>query len=81
MGNGYQGPRERLSANLKKAFLGTSRMVQWLRSHLPIQGLRVQSLARELRSHVPWSNKVRTLQLESPRAPMNPQRSQNKLIF
>ena len=51
MGNGYQGPRERLSANLKKAFLGTSRMVQWLRSHLPIQGLRVQSLARELRSH------------------------------
>ena len=52
MGNGSRGPREVLSANLKKAFRGTSRMVQWLRSHLPIQRLRVQFLLIELRSHV-----------------------------
>ena len=30
-------------------------MVQWLRLHLPMQGARVQSLARELRSHMPCS--------------------------
>ena len=27
-------------------------MVQWLRLHLPMQGEQVQSLARELRSHM-----------------------------
>ena len=28
-------------------------MVQWLRSHLPMQGTQVQSLVRELRAHMP----------------------------
>ena len=27
-------------------------MVQWLRHHLPVQGLQVPSLVRELRSHL-----------------------------
>ena len=27
-------------------------MVQWLRLHLPVQGVQVQSLVRELRSHL-----------------------------
>ena len=33
-------------------YIGTSPMVQWLRLHLPMQGEQVQSLARELRSHM-----------------------------
>ena len=32
---------------------GTSQVVQWLRLHLPMQGVRVRSLLRELRSHMP----------------------------
>ena len=35
---------------------GTSLVVQWLRICLPTQGTQVQSLVRELRSHVLWSN-------------------------
>ena len=31
----------------------TSLVVQWLRIHLPMQGMWVQSLVRELRSHMP----------------------------
>ena len=27
-------------------------MVQWLRLYLPVQGVQVQSLVRELRSHL-----------------------------
>ena len=36
--------------------LGTSLAVQWLRIHLAVQGMWVQSLVRELRSHMPWGN-------------------------
>ena len=36
--------------------LGTSLMVQWLRIHLAMQRIRVQSLVGELRSHMPQSN-------------------------
>ena len=36
--------------------LQTSLVVQWLRIHLPMQGMQVQSLLRELGSHVPWGN-------------------------
>ena len=32
-------------------------MVQWLRLHLPMQGVWVQSLVRELRHHMPHGQK------------------------
>ena len=48
--------------------VGTSPVVQWLRSHLAMHGTRVWSLVRELRSHVPLSNQAHTPQLERPRA-------------
>ena len=32
---------------------GTSLVVPWLRIHLAIQGMRVRSLVRKLRFHVP----------------------------
>ena len=35
----------------------TSLVVQWLRLHLPMQGVWVRSLVRELRSHMPYSQK------------------------
>ena len=35
-------------------------MVQWLRLHLPVQGIQVQSLVRELRSHMPCGQKIKT---------------------
>ena len=34
---------------------GTSLAVQWLKIHLPVQGMWVQSLVRELGSHMPQS--------------------------
>ena len=40
---------------------GTSLTAQWLRFRLPKQGLRLRSLAREIRSHKPLRQKVRTL--------------------
>ena len=36
-------------------------MVQWLRLCLPIQGVQVQSLARELRSHIPQGQRVKNI--------------------
>ena len=39
---------------------GTSLVVQWLRPCLPMQGLWVQSLVRELRSHMPCMPKAKT---------------------
>ena len=36
---------------------GTSLVDQWLRLHLPMQGVQVQFLARELRSHMPCGQK------------------------
>ena len=38
----------------KDKVVRTSLVVQWLRIHLPMQGIR--SLVRELRSHVPRGN-------------------------
>ena len=35
-----------------KGGLGTSLVVQWLRIHLAMQGVQIQSLARELRSNM-----------------------------
>ena len=39
-----------------KKFVGTSLVVQWLRILLPMQGMQVQSLVGELRSHMPQGN-------------------------
>ena len=36
---------------------GTSLAVQWLKIHLPVQGMWVQSLVRELRSQIPGATK------------------------
>ena len=41
---------------LKKHLLGTSLAVLWLSIYLSKQGTWVQSLVRELRSHMPWGN-------------------------
>ena len=35
-------------------------MVQWLRLHLPMQGVWVRSLVRELRFHIPRGQKTKT---------------------
>ena len=43
-----------------KENVGTSLSVQWLRLHLPVQGLQVQSLAWELGSQVPCDQKKTT---------------------
>ena len=36
---------------------GTSLAVQWLKIHLPVQGMWVQSLVGEFRSHIPGATK------------------------
>ena len=36
--------------------LGSSLVVQWLRIHLPVQGMKVWFLDGELRSHMLWGN-------------------------
>ena len=51
---------------MKIPFGGTFLVVQWLRIHLPTQGMQVQSLAGELRSHMPYGNKAHMLQLQKP---------------
>ena len=38
---------------------GTFMVVQWLTLHLPMQGIRVRSLVRELRSHMPLPQKTK----------------------
>ena len=42
--------------NNNKPAGGTSLVVQGLRILLPMQGAWVQSLVKELRSHMPWGN-------------------------
>ena len=37
---------------------GTSLAVQWLKIHLPMQGMWVQSLVGELRSHIPGATNL-----------------------
>ena len=39
---------------IKNKTIWTSPAVQWLRLHLSMQGMWVQSLIRELGSHMPW---------------------------
>ena len=43
-----------------KTTLGTSLVVQELRLHLPLQGMHVQSLVRELGSHMACGQKTKT---------------------
>ena len=42
--------------------IGTSLVVQWLRIHLPMHGVCVQSLVRELSSHMPCYQKIKQTQ-------------------
>ena len=44
-------------------------MVQWLRIHLPMQGMWIQSLVGKLRSHMPQGNWASAPQLERRHAP------------
>ena len=44
---------------LKTPSQGTPVVVQWLRLHLPMQGVWVQSLVRELRSRLPCGQKTK----------------------
>ena len=47
-----------LKSLFKKQQQGTSLAVQWLGLCLPTHRVRVQSLVRELRSHVPQGQKI-----------------------
>jgi len=42
----------------KNSIRGTSLAVPWLRLHLPMQGMLVGSLVRELKSYKPWVAKA-----------------------
>ena len=46
--------------NYKDQSFRTSLAVQWLRLHLPMQGVRVRSLVGELRSHMSRGQKIKT---------------------
>ena len=50
---------------LKMYAAGTSLVVQWLRIHLAMQGMWIQSLLRKLRSHVLWANALQLLNLHN----------------
>ena len=47
-------------------YWGTSLVVQWLRIHLPKQGMWVGSLIWELRSHMPWATSLQAKPREKP---------------
>ena len=44
--------REQASKN--PMFRGTCLVVQWFGIHLSLQGMQIQPLVREVRSHMPW---------------------------
>ena len=50
-----------LPSSLQKVYSGTSLAVQRLRLHLPVQGVQVRSLVRELRSHMPLGQKNQSI--------------------
>ena len=58
----------RLSVILKINKTETSLVVQWLRIHLPTQGMWVQSLVSELRPHMPRGTWACVLQWKTPGA-------------
>lgn len=45
-----------ISKVIQKEVMGTSLVLRWLRIHLATQGMRVQSMVGELRSHTPRGN-------------------------
>ena len=45
--------------------MGSSLAVQWLRLRLPMQGLQVRSLDRELRVHMPLGQKTKKYKTEA----------------
>ena len=49
-----------MSYTFKNAHYGPSLGIQWLRLHLPMQEVQVQSLVRKLRSYMPHGQKTRT---------------------
>ena len=49
-------------ADIKRESGGISLVAQWLRLCLPMQGLWVRSLVRQLRSHIPGGQKTKTKQ-------------------
>ena len=49
-----------LARLINKKREGTSLVVQWLRLRLPMKGVQVRTLVRELRSHMPWGQKTNT---------------------
>ena len=51
-----EGGRERSFREVKLTWRGTSLVVQWLRICLTMQGMKVQSLVQELRSHMTQNN-------------------------
>ena len=51
---------------LKKLKIGTPLVVKWLRIHLAMQGMRVQSLVGELRCHMLGSNSAGALPTAEP---------------
>ena len=50
---------------LKMYAAGTSLAVQWLRIHLAMQGMWIQSPLRKLRSHTLWGNALQLLNLHN----------------
>ena len=46
----------RLSTHTQQEYTGNSLVAQWLRIYFPMQGTRIWSLVRELRSHMLWDN-------------------------
>ena len=55
----YQEVREGVSDRMRRAEAGTSLEVHWLRLPLPMQGLGVRSLTRELRVHMQKSQNLK----------------------
>ena len=49
------------TSDLRRHTLRTSRVVQWLRLGLLMPGVQAWSLVSELRSHMPWGQKTKTL--------------------
>ena len=60
----YKAGHGRLFSLLKKYILGTSLAVQQLGLHHQMQGVWVQSLVRELRSHMAPSQKIIHIKLK-----------------
>ena len=61
--------------------MGTSLMVHWLRSCLPVQGTWVQSLRGELRSHMAWGNEAHEPQSRACRPRLRPNAAKYIYIY